>query len=195
MISIYKEKLKTRALSWSQMYMFNNNIEGWYDKYVLGIDKVVVTPEMEFGKLFATSCEIRKPLAPVTLYSEVEFPLKAELDGIHMVGYVDTCDLVNKKFREFKTSKTLWTSKKATTHGQLKMYALMLYLQYKIKPEDLQINLDCIQTIKNGNDVRFIEPFNIVTFDVKITMADILVFGNYIKTTVDKMERFAKAME
>lgn len=193
MISIYKEKLKTRPLSWSQINTFYYDPEKWYDKYILGKDSEPPSPEMEFGKVFAKSCEDRKPLAPVTLYSEVEFPLEVNLGDIPLVGYMDTYE-PNKAFIDHKTGKKEWTQKRVNEHGQLKMYALMLYLMYKIKPEDLKISLEWIPTKNDNGIVTLVEPIKVHHFDVKITMADILKFGTYIKKTVQQMESYAQMM-
>jgi len=183
---------KDRPLSWSAISSFYYNPEDWYDKYILNI-KGKTTPEMEFGKLFAKSCEERKPLAPVTLYSITEHPLKVDFGGIPLIGYLDTYEPV-KAFIDHKTGAKKWDSKRANEHGQLKMYSLMLYLLYKVKPEDLQVGIEWVQTQKKDNIVTLVEPIIVHRFDVKITMADILKFGNYIKVTVDKMQRYAQAM-
>jgi len=180
-------------MSWSQISSFYYNVEDWHSKYILNIKDETVTPELEFGKIFAKSCEDRKPLAPVTLYSVNEFELKAKFDGIQMIGYLDTYEPL-KAFIDHKTGKKEWTHKRASEHGQLKMYALMLYLLYKVKPEDLSIGLEWIPTKKEDNKISFIEPITVHHFDVKITMQDILLFGNYIQSTVKKMERYAQAM-
>jgi hypothetical protein len=183
---------KDRPLSWSQIYCFNNNMEEWHDRYILG-KKSMTTPEMEFGKLFAKSCEERKPLAPVTLYSITEHPLKVDFGDIPLIGYLDTYEPV-KAFIDHKTSNKGWTQKRANEHGQLKMYALMLYLLYKVKPEDLSIAIESVLTEKKNGIVTLAKPIIVKRFDVKVTMADILKFGNYIKYTVSKMESYAQAM-
>lgn len=147
---------------------------------------------MLFGKKFGKSVEDRKPLAPVEIYEKTEYPLNIVFNNIPLVGYIDTYK-PHKAFREYKTTKEIWPEKKVKDHGQLKMYALMLYVQHKVKPEDLTIHLDCIQTQESGDfEIDFIKPFNIKSFPVKLTMIDILNFGLQIKTTVKEMELYAK---
>lgn len=146
---------------------------------------------MQFGKKFAKSVEDRKPLVPVTIYSEVEYPLKVVFNNIHMIGFIDTYE-PHTAFREYKTAKTLWTQQKAQDHGQLKMYALMLYITHKVKLEDLTIHLDCIQTKENGNfEISFADG-KIHSFEVKLSMKDILLFGSYIMKTVDEMNKYVE---
>ena len=71
------------------------------------------------------------------------------------------------------------------------MYALMLFITHKVRPEDYTIHLDCIQTKSNGDfSVDFIKPHEMVTHEVKITMADLLVFGAKIKKTVSEMNSY-----
>lgn len=183
---------KDRPLSWSQISTFEWNPKDWYAKYVLNL-KPHESSEMSFGKKFADSCEARKPLAPVTLYSEVEYPLKVVFNGHPFVGFIDTYDKKTHAFREFKTSKKMWTQQKAQDHGQLQMYALCLYITHRVKPEDLKIHLDCIQTQQNGDfSIDFIKPFNIKTFEVKLKMQDILRFGVRINNIISEMDEFVK---
>lgn len=188
-----KENFKKRPLSWSQINNFKYNPDKWYKKYILDIKDEISTPEQDFGKIFAKSCEDRKPLAPVTLYSEVEYPIFSTLEDIPMIGYIDTYEPL-KAFIDHKTGAKEWTQKRANEHGQLKMYALMLYLNFKIKPEDLNIAIEWVKTEKKDNVVSLSEPITVSKFNVDISTADILIFGNYIKTTVNKMERYAQAM-
>lgn len=184
-----KDFLKTRPLSWSAISSFNYNPEQWYNKYILG-KKDPETEAMKFGKAFGKSCEARKPLAPVTLYKDVEYPLNVVFNGIPLIGYIDTYE-PHTAFREFKTSNKVWTKNKALSHGQLRQYALMLFIQHKVKPEDLKIHLDCIQTIETGDfKVEFLKPIVVHTTEVKLTMSDILSFGSDIKETVKQMGEY-----
>ncbi len=189
----------SRALSWSSLSLFNlkpyGDKEKWYRRYVLGT-KDPVNNEMIFGKKIADSFQSKTPLAPVTLYPVVEHKLEVKLDGIPLIGYIDTYDSDTHCFREFKTGKAAWTQKRANEHGQLKMYALMLYLLYKAKPGSYTIHLDWIPT-EEGWDVpiQFISPIKIESFEVKITMADITKFASYIKRTAREMKAYVEAHE
>lgn len=189
---ITKFDFNKRPLSWSAISSFEYSPEQWYKNYVLH-EARTESLAMVFGKKFAKSIEEGKPLAPVEVYSEVEYPLDTTFNGIKMCGYVDTYE-PHTKFREYKTARQIWTREKALTHGQLKMYALMIYLIHKVKPEDLQIHLDCIQTRDSGNfEISFIEPIKVHSFEVKLTMKDILLFGAHIMRTTDNMQRYIKS--
>ena len=190
---------KTRPLSWSQLSSFAWDKEQWYDRYILG-NKSPDTPELIFGKIFANSCEIRQPLAPVTLLKEMEKAFKVAFAGIHLTGFADTY----KKtiIGEYKTGAKPWDQKRVDTHGQITMYALMNYITYKIKPDDCIFFLEWIPTEKvprnNGDfsgfdyDIKFQQPIRVEHFKTKRTMKDILEFGQYIIKTVKEMEEFAK---
>lgn len=186
---------KTRPLSWSAIASFRYNPEQWYSKYILK-EKQEDTSEMRFGKLIADSFQTKKPLAPVVLYPVVEQKLSVMFSGIPLVGYMDTYDPKTYDFREFKTGKKKWNQKRSDEHGQLKMYALMLFITHKVKPEDYSIHLDWIPTQDNGDfSISFVKPIKIHSFRVKLTMRDILNFGLYIKETYAEMEQYTLAKE
>lgn len=190
-----------RPLSWSQLSSFAWNKDDWYTKYVLGIESPL-SPELIFGKAFADSCEASTPLAPVTLLSKQELPLDAALDGIKLFGYVDTIDEATlAETGEFKTGAKPWDQKRVDGHGQITMYALMNFLQNKVHPEKAKFWLEWIPTKKvyrdNGDfsgydyDIVFAsDPPEVIHFDTKRTMRDILAFASYIKTTRKEMEEF-----
>lgn len=185
------EFLKKRPLSWSAMSSFEYDPEQWYQNYYLG-NKTPPTPEMMFGSIFAKSCEARKPLAPVTLLSKMEQPFKVMFGKIPLVGYADTFDhKFKKKIGEYKTGVKPWDQKRANNHGQIKMYALMNFITSKIKPEHCKFFLEWVPTKQMGNyTIDFVRPIKVHHFDIKVTMADIIKFGQYINSTVENMQRF-----
>lgn len=184
-----KDFFLKRPLSWSAISSFEYSPEQWYDRYILN-KKQPENAEMLFGKAFAKSVEARKPLVPVEIYKEVEYPLNVMFNGIKMTGYIDSYE-PHSALREYKTSKTVWAKEKAEQHGQLVMYALMLYVQHKVKPEELTIHLDCIQTEQTGDfKIQFVKPEIIHTFPVTLTMLDILRFGQRILATVKAMDEY-----
>lgn len=188
----FKEFLKKRPISWSAISSWEYNPDEWYRKYILK-EPVEENMAMIFGKKFAKSVEDRKPMVPVEIYKEVEYSLKVMFSQIPLVGFIDTYE-PHTKMREFKTARQIWSKEKAEQHGQLKMYALMLYCTHKVKPEDLTIHLDCIQTRENSNfSIEFMEPVKIHSYEVRLSMKDILLFGSYIIKTVNQMEKFVES--
>ena len=186
------EFLKTRSLSWSAISSFAWDNSQWHSRYILG-QKDETSSEMEFGKVIGEKL-VSDPifLPTVSRYPIFEQELKCKLGKIPLVGYIDTFDLKNKKFREYKTSrnKNRWTQESAEIHGQISMYALMIYLIYKIKPEDLTIHLDYIPTEQTGSFDIILANEPVQSFEVKKTMRDILEFGVYIQKTVKEMQQY-----
>lgn len=185
-----------RPLSWSAISSFEFDPKQFYDKYILG-QKQQSNSAMEFGKIFGDKIAKDKAYLPeIPRYSEFEKKLLVNFSGIPLVGFIDSYDPKTHSFYEYKTSKSLWSKEKALTHGQLKMYALGLYITYKVNPENLNISLICIKTKEDGGfNVSLCNPLEIVRYDVKLTMRDILEFASYIKKTYEAMQKYVKDYE
>lgn len=180
---------RKRPLSWTAISSFEYDPEQWYDKYVL-LKAPPVSKEMHFGKLFADSCEAGKPLAPVTLYSRVEYELKATFNGVPLIGFIDTYE-PHVKLGEFKTGKKAWDQKRADGHGQIDMYLLMLYIIHKVKPEEIHCQIQWIPTKEDGDfSISFVDPGKVHTFVTKRTMTDVLRFGQRINESIKAMEQY-----
>lgn len=186
-----KKPFPTRPLSWSQISSFQYNPSAWYSRYVLG-EEQPESPEMRFGK------EVGERLASDPTYlPEVERAiifeqeLHGKIDDIELIGFLDSFCPDKKILLEYKTSrnKKKWNHKSASLHGQLDFYAFLIYQNYKIKPEDLNIKLIYVPVhIKDGELALCDDPIN--SFEVKKTMTDILRFANYIKDVRKEMEEF-----
>lgn len=185
--------LKTRPLSWSAMSSFEYSPEQWYCRYILN-EEQPESPEMLFGKLFAQSCEERRPLATVTMLSKMEQPFKVIFSKILLVGFADTFDDVTfKTIGEYKTSKNPWTQAKVDAHGQLTMYALMNFITNRVRPEQVHFFLESVLTEQLGDySIRLKKPIIVSHFDTKRTMHDILAFGTRINTVVKDMEAYVR---
>jgi len=189
-----KQFTQVRPLSWSAISSFEYDPDQWFSRYILN-KRQEETNAMKFGKRFALSCEKRKSLAPVTLYSKVEYALNTVFDGIKMTGFIDTYE-PHTALREFKTARTLWTQDKADQHGQIDMYLLQLYITHKVRPEDIKCYLDCIQTEERGDfSIGFVKPIKVHTFETKRSMSDILQFGARIRKVTNEMEEYCNEMK
>jgi hypothetical protein len=92
-----------------------------------------------------------------------------------------------------KTGKKAWDQKRVDGHGQIDMYCLMNYVATKVKPEEMDIQLVWLPTMETGSfEIGFVKPFRVEVFFTKRTMMDILKFGNRIKETVIKMEKYVQ---
>lgn len=169
-------------LSWSQLNMWEKDPNLYYQVYWEGLDQFR-SKFLELGKRMADGlengfdCE-RDPMFEHLImylpsYPKKEFDLKADYAGIPLVGKLDGWNEATMTIGEYKTGKK-WTQSMANQHGQLKFYALLVWLKYHKLPEhiflhwaetaeDLEGNLK----LTGGGD----------TFEVKIKLSDIIVFA------------------
>jgi hypothetical protein len=146
---------------------------------------------MEFGKKIgeqlASDPEFMPEVPRLPLY---EYKLEAKLGNIPLIGFIDAFDLKNKKLLEFKTGK-LWDKKKAEEHGQISLYAAMLWAMHKIHPGELDIKLVWMATEQGGDfETRFVDGMKPVIFPIKKTMLDVLNMLARVKRVRAEMEDF-----
>lgn len=189
-------RLAWPTLSWSSLNSFANyDREEWYTRYVLGV-RGEVNPAMlagiEIGERWATD---------ETYMPEVERPeifeqeLFAKLSGIQLTGHIDGLHLTKKKkLQELKTSQSSkrWTPKTVRTWGQIDFYCLLLWLNYKIKPEELEIELIYVPVVASDDGVVQRNNQPPVVIPTERTMRDMLLFAEYIKKTYKEMEEYVK---
>lgn len=195
---------RKRPYSWSQHSSFKWNPEQWFNKYILGT-KEVTTPELAFGKVFADSCELRTPLAPVTMLSRMEQDFSVKFDDMTLTGFMDTFDDASlRSIGEYKTGMKPWTQKRVDEHGQLDFYCLLNFIQNKVRPEDTTLFLEWVQTERKhiierdgfGFDYQMVfatDPPQVHHFDTSRTLVQVLEFGNQIKQTRRDMEAYITA--
>ena len=175
----------------------------WFRRYIKN-EKDPPSPELIFGKKFADSVEAGTPLAPVTILSKVEKEFNVVILGkIKLVGFADTIDGETfKETGEFKTGANAWTQKKVDEHRQITLYALFNWITNKVKPEDCKFWLEWVPTLKieqengdfSGYDYRieFKQPIEVIRFNTKRTMMDILKCIKYVEKTRAEMLEYAR---
>ena len=183
-------KFLARPLSWSSLASFSYNKADWYDKYILGIQPEVTAP-LIFGKTVGEKIASDPSyLTSVPRLKEHEHKLDVTIGKIPCIGFLDDFDLEGKCFNELKTGK-MWSQKKAEAHGQIDLYAAMIYLKHNIKPEDLTISLIWLPTrTSRHNGVDFIKDMKPVIFPLKKTMRDILVMMAQVQRTHKEMQDY-----
>jgi len=167
-----------RILSWSQLSSFKYSPYKWYMKYVIG-EEEPPNPAMIAGKLIGERlAEDPLYLPDVERAETFEQELKGTIENIKLIGFLDSFSLEKKVLLEYKTSKnkSSWSQKKAESHGQLDMYAYLIYQTYGIKPEELTIKLISITVDEEGIPLE--EPPRV--FEVKKTIEDVLIFANEV---------------
>lgn len=195
------EKWRGRDYSWSQHSAFLWSPTQWFNRYVLEIEEPP-TPELEFGKKFAEAAENGKPLAPITMHSRMEQDFKVPFNGIKLIGFADTfCDKSLKKIGEYKTGMKEWTQKRVDEHGQLTFYCLMNLIGNGVKPEEVELFLEWVPTVRIWKpkehdadfdyrmDFRDTPPVPL-HFKTKRTTADTLAFGGQLIRVRKEMEQF-----
>lgn len=189
-------KMKRRDyISWSQLTCWEKDPNRYYERYVLGLDEYI-SKNMDAGKRIAEMLEKGKAKNQIekSILAKLEqdgYPnienrekkVTAELEGIKLYGIADGLLLKDKKLFEVKTG-VKWTQAQANKLGQIDFYNLMLWLTYKIKPQDTENKLIWIKTYNTTDDFgqrKVIMTDEVKTFIVKKTMTDIIKMSDRIK--------------
>lgn len=86
---------------------------------------MIVTPELTFGKRIGEMLEHGdESLSHIQHGDVAEKELKFDVDGVPILGYIDSFRSEDKYIYEFKTGKTPWTQGRVEKHLQLDIYSL-----------------------------------------------------------------------
>ncbi len=187
------------TLSWSSYNAFVDYDKAeWYNKYVLGI-RGLVNASMEAGRIIGERLATDPSYLPeVPRPAEYEVELTATFGGIDIIGHLDGFSMKkNKKLFEYKTSLSgkRWTAVSVNNHEQIDMYCLLIWLNYKFRPEDLKIQLVYIPVKQLGSfEIVRDEAQPIQIINTKRTMADILRFGVKLKKAHKEMNAYIDTM-
>ena len=177
-------------LSWSAYSTFKRSKEEYIRHYFYGEPHELDSKYLRFGKMFAEHMEKRKkhddPVIDLIMRSipklsspehRVEGLLPSSRGFIPLLAQLDAYEPKTHKFDEYKTGKRKWTQGMAQNHGQLKFYALILWLNYGVVTQ--RKRLVWIQT-EDSPDGDVTPTGLVMPFEVKYTIADLLQFGNEI---------------
>jgi hypothetical protein len=128
----------------------------------------------------------------VPRYAIYEHPLQASLAGIPLVGYLDSYNPQIPGLLEYKTGKKAWTQERADEHGQLTMYALLLHLAEKVRPDRLRMQLVWLPTQQNGDFSITLTGEEPQCFTTRRSVRQVLEFGNEIKRVREEMREYAR---
>lgn len=181
-----------RAISWSQISSFDWDPEQWYQTYVLGIRQE--SRELTFGSMIDKRIQEDPDFIPeLPRYKLMQHKMEAKIGGLKIVGLPDGLDLKKFLLADYKTGKKAWDQARAEATGQLKMYLLLVWLTEKITPEKFRCFIHWLPTYERGDfTIQLVEPIKPQTFEVKITMQEVLEFSVYITNTVKKMKEYAE---
>lgn len=155
--------------------------------------------ELAFGSLVDKKLQDDpKYLPQVERYPIAQYKLAFVMDGLHLIGYADGFDpnRLKPRLKDDKTGKVAWTQEKADETGQLTMYALLVMLTKKIKPERLALAISWLPTEEKGNftiDFRD-NPVVPVIFETKRTTREALEFAVFLKQTHKEMEAYCRTL-
>jgi len=183
--------------SWSQLNTWEKDPNLYYEMYVLGLE-APFTKWMKKGKDLAEYLEkggdvdddIKCVADFIPQYKEKEYEIKVEMEGIKLLGYLDSFDPKELNIYEYKTGKK-YTQGMANKLGQLDFYALLVYLKYKKLPKS--IKLIWIETETNDDVVKF--TGKIKTFEVKKTKQDIIKIASRIHKAVKGIKEMWEAID
>lgn len=204
-------------MSWSAISTFKWRKGDWYEKYVVhgkctrgeiimcvvagwaDPDCPVVrsSPELRFGSYVDKRIQTDPGFLPeLVRYPIMQHEMRCTFNGIPLVGFSDAALDIKKKsaeyfLRDYKTGRNPWDQKRADETGQLTMYAFMIYLELKLKPEQGKFFIDWMPTHMEDGEVAFIEEGKIVTFETRRSMQQVLEFGQEILATWKAMELYA----
>lgn len=187
---------KDRPLSWSGISSFEWNPAQWHSKYVLK-ELPEETPELKFGKMVDERIQKDPTYLPQLIrYDFLQDEMRAEWDGIPLIGYSDTYREEPFALRDYKTGRKPWTQKRADETGQLTMYLFMKYMKNKkLKFENCPLYIDWLPTHYKDGQIAFIEEDHTklkpVTFRTHRNMIEVLKFGQRITNTWKAMEEYA----
>lgn len=191
----FTDRFKHRPASYSFFSSWEWDKEDWYKKYILG-EREPATPAMEFGNIVGDSIGTPQSLVPDLQPPGVkEYKLTGNVGDIYLIGFADHyCDKT-LVLHENKTSDNLnrWDQAKVDGHRQIDMYLLLLFLDQKIRPEEVTCYLNFIP-VERGGDMQYKmpEPPVYKQFKTSRTGVDLLKYAQYIEDTVGLMEEFVR---
>jgi len=180
-------------ISWSSYSSFTDyDKDEWYNRYVLGI-RSEPNSAMAFG-VYVGERLVSDPLfLPEVPRPEIyELELKSKIGDIEIIGHLDGWSPETKELLEYKTTcnPNRWTQEKVDAWDQVTMYCLLLWQNYKIRPEDVTIRLTAIMGQEEEDSFEIHLTNEIKVFSTKRTMKDMLVFGSEIKHVHKEMQKF-----
>lgn len=187
------DRFITRPLSYSQLSAWEWDKEEWYQTYIKNKPRGK-SAAMETGNIIGDSIGTDTSLVPDLQPPGIkEYPLRARLGEIYMVGYCDHWCADSLELNENKTAVNpkKWTQSSVDKHGQLTMYALLLFLKHDILPEDVKMYLNYIRVIE-GQDMRYYlpNPVEYKRFPTKRTGEQVAEYARYIENTVASMNEY-----
>ncbi len=192
----FTDRFIIRPLSYSQLSSFEYSPREWYKRYVL-LQPDPPNAAMLFGSLVGDSIATDNSLVPTLTPPGVkEYELRASIGDIRLIGFADHYCPDTYVLNENKTTDKpgKWNQKSVDAHGQMTMCALLLFLQDRVKPEDVTMYLNYIPVEVGGDfQYRLPTPPTYTAIPTRRTTADVLRYVGYVQETVKRMEAYARS--
>jgi len=123
--------LPKKYLSYSALTLWKRDKRAFRRRYYEGI-AMPDTPYTLFGREIAEELEKREALSHIPRYSVPEYKCEVEIDGVPVLGYLDSFDPDTNSIMEFKTGiktpsgKPRWTKLEVAKHEQLPFYSMLV---------------------------------------------------------------------
>lgn len=191
---------KNDYLSWSQYSLWQTSKREYWKKYGLGEDRSAnkyFAKGKELGQaleddedgMHSTDDLLSLVLMEVPKLDIMEHKLEVCLsNGEKTLSYIDSCDLLEEEFYEYKTGKIAWTQEKVYKHNQLLFYALSLHIKSgrKIIPKCKLIWVETEQTESEGLKYTGV----VEQFERSFTIEEIEAFEVELMKTILEIEDF-----
>jgi hypothetical protein len=190
----FTDRFQDRPASFSFFSSWEWSKDEWYDNYILGLPKEE-NQAMAFGTLVGDSIGTENNLVPqMDLPGIKEYEMRADLDDIKLVGYADFYCPDTKILNENKTTTNTkkWNQQSVDEHKQFEMYALLLLLQDKVKPEEVTMFLNYIPVEIKGVTYKMPKEPTFIQIPTSRTSLQVAKYALYIKQTVEDMEAYVK---
>jgi hypothetical protein len=167
--------------------LYERSPELYARKYIYG-DEEAPSEAMRLGKKLAQALELQAVTGDDALdnlrslfptYPQREFKIEATLEGLEvpLFGILDGFDAEQLRIGEYK-SGLLWDQKMVDESGQLKMYALMVYLKYERLPTEILLHWARTQY----NEAGLLElTGEIKSFQTEVTRQDLITFSTRVR--------------
>lgn len=174
-------------LSWSQIRLFEFSPDLYVRRYIYG-EVEPQTEAMRLGKRLARAIELREETGDDALdnllnsfpaYPQREWEIKADLEGVEvpLYGVLDGFDEAGLRIGEYKSGK-LWTQKMVDESGQLKMYALLVWLKYKRMPSEVMLHW---ARTHYEDDKGLTFAGEVTSFAARISLEDVINFSGRVR--------------
>lgn len=185
-------------LSWSQINLFERDPNMYVRKYIFAQEEFQ-SEAQRVGKRLAQALESQQKTGDDAMdnlvslfpaYPHREVKMEATLDGVDvpLYGVLDGYDPHLRRIGEYKSGR-LWTQEMVNESGQLKMYALLVWLNSRQLPSEIKLHWARTQYIE-GKGVEL--TGEVQSFDAEISLEDLHAFSARVRRVWDGIKALSE---